>query len=132
MKISKLGEFGLIEVLKKSVPVSKAVIKGIGDDAAVLPYSKTEYLLLTTDMLAEDSHFTRRMSPQSIGHKALACNISDIAAMRRSTVDRFGQRLRARQIYIHNDDLRACLGKSSDAGFTDTTGSSGYQRDLAV
>ena len=81
MKISKLGEFGLIDALKKYAPVSKAVIKGIGDDAAVLPYSKSEYLLLTTDMLAEDTHFTRRMPPQAIGHKALACSISDIAAM---------------------------------------------------
>jgi len=81
MKISQLGEFGLIEALKHYAPVSKAVIKGIGDDAAVLPFSKDKYLLLTTDMLAEDTHFTRRMPPQSIGHKALACNISDIAAM---------------------------------------------------
>lgn len=81
MKILQLGEFGLIEALKQFAPVSKAVIKGIGDDAAVLPYSKSEYLLFTTDMLAEDTHFTRRMPPQGIGHKALACSISDIAAM---------------------------------------------------
>ncbi len=81
MKISKLGEFGLINMLKQFVPVSKTVIKGIGDDAAVVPYSKSEYLLITTDMLAEDTHFTRRMPPQGIGHKALACSISDIAAM---------------------------------------------------
>jgi thiamine-monophosphate kinase len=81
LKISQLGEFGLIDALKKYAPISKMVIKGIGDDAAVLPYSKREYLLLTTDMLAEDTHFTRRMPPQAIGHKALASNISDIAAM---------------------------------------------------
>ena len=81
MKVSQLGEFGLIDVLKKYAPVSKAVIKGIGDDAAVLPYSKKEYLILTTDMLSEGTHFTRRMPPQAIGHKALACSISDIAAM---------------------------------------------------
>jgi thiamine-monophosphate kinase len=81
MKIFQIGEFGLINALKKYAPVSKAVIKGIGDDAAVLPYSKSEYLLFTTDMLAEDTHFTRRMPPKAIGHKALACNISDIAAM---------------------------------------------------
>jgi len=81
MKVSQLGEFGLIDALKSFAPVSKAVIKGIGDDTAVLPYSKSEYLLLTTDMLAEDVHFTRRMPPRSIGHKALACSISDIAAM---------------------------------------------------
>ncbi len=81
MKISQLGEFGLIDALKKYAPISKTVIKGIGDDAAVLPYSKREYLLLTMDMLSEDTHFTRRMPPQLIGHKALASNISDIAAM---------------------------------------------------
>jgi thiamine-monophosphate kinase len=81
MKVSQLGEFGLINRLKKSAPLSKKVIKGIGDDAAVLPYSARRYLLLTTDMLAEGTHFTRRMAPQAIGHKALACNISDIAAM---------------------------------------------------
>jgi len=81
MKVSQLGEFGLIDALKRYAPVSKAVIKGIGDDAAVLPYSKSKYLLFTTDMLAENTHFTRRMPPESIGHKALACSISDIAAM---------------------------------------------------
>ncbi len=67
--------------MHKLVPVAKDVIKGIGDDTAVLPYTKSSYLLLTTDMLAEDVHFTRRMKPQAIGHKAIACNISDIAAM---------------------------------------------------
>ncbi len=81
MNISKLGEFGLIHVLKAYAPVAKDVIKGIGDDTAVLPYSKKEYLLLTTDMMAEDVHFTRHMPPLEIGHKALACNISDIASM---------------------------------------------------
>ncbi|MDE2231415.1 MAG: thiamine-phosphate kinase [Candidatus Omnitrophica bacterium] len=81
MHVSQIGEFGLIKALKKLVPVSQEVIKGIGDDAAVLPYNKREYLLLTTDMLAEGVHFTRRMPPEGIGHKALACNISDIAAM---------------------------------------------------
>jgi len=81
MNISQLGEFGLIEALQKYAPVARTVIKGIGDDAAVLPYSKDKYLLFTTDMLIEDGHFTRQMPPQAIGHKALACNISDIAAM---------------------------------------------------
>ena len=81
MNVSQLGEFRLIDTLREHAPESKAVIIGIGDEAAVLPYSKNEYLLLTTDMLAEGSHFTRRMPPRSIGHKALACNISDIAAM---------------------------------------------------
>ena len=81
MNIQNIGEFGLIDVLKKYTPISKAVIKGIGDDTAVLPYTKSKYLLFTTDMMAEGVHFTRRMKARDIGHKALACNISDIAAM---------------------------------------------------
>ena len=81
MNIAKIGEFGLIDIIRKSVPVSRDVIRGIGDDTAVLPYNKDKYLLLTTDMLAEDVHFTRQMNAVEVGHKALACNISDIAAM---------------------------------------------------
>lgn len=76
-----VGEFKLIDVLSKSVPAFKGVVKGIGDDTAVLDHSASKYLLLTTDMLAEGVHFTKRIAPHSIGYKALACNISDIAAM---------------------------------------------------
>ncbi len=81
VKISKLGEFGLIELLKKYKGSGAPVIKGIGDDTAVVPLNARRVLLLTTDMLMEDVHFTRRMPPRSIGRKALACSISDIAAM---------------------------------------------------
>ncbi len=57
-------------------------VLGIGDDAAVLKHpSSRDYLLFTTDMLAEDVHFRRGDSPDAVGHKSLACNISDIAAM---------------------------------------------------
>lgn len=81
MNVSKLGEFGLINLIKKIVPVSKDVVKGIGDDTAVLPLTKKSYLLFTTDMFAEDVHFTRKDKACLIGHKALACNISDIVSM---------------------------------------------------
>ena len=79
--VSSIGEFGLIELIRKQLRVDSRVVRGIGDDTAVLPYSGSKYLLLTTDMLAENVHFTRRMSAEDVGHKALACNISDIAAM---------------------------------------------------
>ncbi len=79
--IASIGEFALIDLLHKCLPVSQRVIKGIGDDTAVLPYAKGRYLLFTTDMMAENVHFLKSMKPQAIGHKALACNISDIAAM---------------------------------------------------
>ena len=79
--VAKIGEFGLIDAVRKLIKLDKTVIKGIGDDAAVLKFSRDKYLLITSDMLIEDKHFNRRMNPLYIGHKALACSISDIAAM---------------------------------------------------
>ncbi len=79
--ISDSGEFGLIDCIKKFCPTNRRVIQSIGDDTAVLAYTKDSYQLFTTDMMAEDVHFTRQMKATAIGHKALACNISDIAAM---------------------------------------------------
>lgn len=81
VKLSGLGEFGLIDRIRQRIPSDKSVVKGIGDDAAVLPWTKDKYLLLTTDMLVENAHFTRCMPAEKIGRKALGCNISDIAAM---------------------------------------------------
>ncbi len=57
------------------------MVRGIGDDTAVVPLDAKRYLLLTTDMLMEGVHFKRNAPPRLIGHKALACSISDIAAM---------------------------------------------------
>lgn len=79
--IKALGEFGLIDQIQKLCPMSSDVVVGIGDDTAVIKRDARYYTLLTTDMLIENVHFTRRMSPQQVGHKALACSLSDIAAM---------------------------------------------------
>src|SRR6185503_12997647 len=55
---------------------------GIGDDCAVLEPVPGERLLATTDLLLEDVHFRRRYAaPGDIGWKALAVNLSDVAAM---------------------------------------------------
>ncbi len=80
-KVKDYGEFGIIDLIKKYTPVSSKVIKGIGDDTAILPYKTGKYLLFTTDMLIEDVHFTKKTPAHAIGHKAVACSISDIAAM---------------------------------------------------
>jgi len=82
MLISDLGEFGLIErissAMKQTLP-DKVV--GIGDDCAVIPISKELSYLVTTDALVEDVHFIKnKISPQNLGHKSLAVNLSDIAA----------------------------------------------------
>ncbi|MDP8213001.1 MAG: thiamine-phosphate kinase [Candidatus Zapsychrus exili] len=80
-KFSVLGEFGFIDLIKKNVSLGSSVITGIGDDTAVVSVSKSKKTLLTTDMLVEGVHFTKDMPLWGIGHKALACSISDIAAM---------------------------------------------------
>jgi len=81
MKLKDLGEFKFIDRIEKGIRLSSRVIKGIGDDAAVLKYKKDKYLLFTTDMLLEGRHFYRSSRPKLVGEKALSCNISDIAAM---------------------------------------------------
>jgi thiamine-monophosphate kinase len=57
------------------------VVLGIGDDAALLRVAAGEDLVLTTDALVEGVHFLAGASAHSLGHRVLAVNLSDIAAM---------------------------------------------------
>lgn len=58
------------------------VILTIGDDTAVVKKPALDFVLLTTDLLVEDVHFTlASINPHDLGYKAIAVNISDIAAM---------------------------------------------------
>jgi len=80
-RLSELGEFGLITRLTADLKYGPGVVKGVGDDAAVLEYGD-RLILFTTDALVEGVHFRLgRLTPQDIGYKALTVNISDIAAM---------------------------------------------------
>ena len=83
--VRSLGEVGLIARVRRRVRGHPSVLVGIGDDAAVLRQPARgagERLLFASDMLVEGVHFTRRrVPPRGIGWKALACNVSDIAAM---------------------------------------------------
>jgi thiamine-monophosphate kinase len=54
---------------------------GVGDDCALLPVSHGFQLAVSTDMLVEGEHFFPDVDPASLGHKALAVNLSDLAAM---------------------------------------------------
>ncbi len=80
---SKLNEFKLIQDIHKQFKNQhNPHAIGIGDDCAVLPLSETHSQLVTTDLLIENVHFVQsEISPQELGHKALAVNLSDIAAM---------------------------------------------------
>ena len=80
--LSKLGEVGLIRRLARRLAKPSSVLVGIGDDAALVRGPRGSRLLFASDMVIEGVHFSQRdVPPQWIGWKALACNISDIAAM---------------------------------------------------
>jgi thiamine-monophosphate kinase len=80
--IAELGEFGLIARITAGLPQSAGVIVGVGDDAAVLDIGCGELLVATCDAQVEDTHFRlRHTNPHDIGQRALAVNLSDIAAM---------------------------------------------------
>jgi thiamine-monophosphate kinase len=76
------GEFDLIAQIKAQAIQNAYVALGIGDDCAALRFRRGAEVLVTTDMLMEGRHFLRdTASFPEIGYKALAVNLSDIAAM---------------------------------------------------
>ncbi|MFY0651958.1 MAG: thiamine-phosphate kinase [Cyclobacteriaceae bacterium] len=81
-EIGEIGEFGLIDRIRTKFKASNAsTIHGIGDDAAVFE-SSSHLSLLSSDMLVEGVHFDLSYMPlQHLGYKAVAVNVSDIAAM---------------------------------------------------
>lgn len=81
-EIGEIGEFGLIKILtSRFANTDDNTIKGIGDDAAVIDIGD-EYMVLTTDMLAEGIHFDMMYTPlKHLGYKAVVVNLSDVLAM---------------------------------------------------
>ncbi|MFI3266751.1 MAG: thiamine-phosphate kinase [Rikenellaceae bacterium] len=89
MTTNKISESGIIDKLT-SVFSGEGFIdsftehdcKGIGDDCAVIGTGDNSAMVVTTDMLVEDVHFVREaISAGQLGHKSLAVNLSDVAAM---------------------------------------------------
>jgi thiamine-monophosphate kinase len=80
--VSDIGERALIERIRARISSPRWVIVGPGDDAAVIEPERGTLDVVTTDALVEGIHFDRRFCPpDAIGHKALAVNLSDLAAM---------------------------------------------------
>jgi thiamine-monophosphate kinase len=73
-----LGEFELIDKYF-SPPVRRSAL-GVGDDCALLRPTLGTQIAVSTDMLVEGRHFLSSVAPEALGHKALAVNLSDLAA----------------------------------------------------
>jgi thiamine-monophosphate kinase len=82
MQLRELGEFGLIDTIRARAATTAGVWRGIGDDAAEVEIPTGEHLLTSTDLLLEGVHFDFAWTaPFDLGAKAVAVNLSDIAAM---------------------------------------------------
>ncbi|MBK6602431.1 MAG: thiamine-phosphate kinase [Betaproteobacteria bacterium] len=79
--MATLGEFDLIARFFTRAPRAADVVLGIGDDAALIAPTAGCELVLTTDMLVSGRHFHADVEPGRLGHKTLAVNLSDLAAM---------------------------------------------------
>ncbi|RUT06626.1 thiamine-monophosphate kinase [Dulcicalothrix desertica PCC 7102] len=77
MKVRGIGEQGLLKILQRFCPSDV-----IGDDAAVLITEPEQSLVVTTDVLVDNVHFSEiTTSPEDVGWRAVAANLSDLAAM---------------------------------------------------
>lgn len=81
MKVNKIKEKEIIDIICTNFSTKKNVVVGAGkDDCAVIDLGKW-YLIITTDMLHKKADFPDRMNPYQIGWMTVACNLSDIASM---------------------------------------------------
>src|SRR2546423_7802924 len=83
MTVSDLSELELIARIRERLPAPPAwMVVGIGDDAAVIEPERNRLEVMSVDALVDGVHFDRAFTPpDAIGHRALAVNLSDLAAM---------------------------------------------------
>lgn len=81
--VAELGEFGVIDRLTRDLETTDGVVLGVGDDTAILTVSPGMHILATCDAQVQDTHFRLDNGTDlaAVGWKALAVNLSDIAAM---------------------------------------------------
>jgi thiamine-monophosphate kinase len=88
--LNNIGEFALLERLAKLINIynKDKVIKGIGDDAAVIKPDIDLVQVVTTDMLVENIHFDLSWMPlKHLGYKSIVVNVSDVVAMNANPSD---------------------------------------------
>lgn len=77
LKVKDISEQGLLKVLHRFCPTEV-----VGDDAAIVPIQSNKSLVITTDTLVDGVHFSdRTTSPEDVGWRSAAANLSDLAAM---------------------------------------------------
>src|SRR5260221_6502865 len=82
MSVPPTGEFAFIDWLRRRTPPADRIALGRGDDTAQVKWPQSRDCLVTTDMLLEGSCFRlAEAGPHRVGRKAMAVNLSDIAAM---------------------------------------------------
>lgn len=78
----KYNEFEIIShFFNKHKKKEKNLIKGIGDDSALIKIPKNNILAISTDTLVEGTHFFKNITPENLAYKTIAVNLSDLAAM---------------------------------------------------
>ena len=75
------SELDFVSYLKKIKTFDKNIIEGIGDDCAIVKFNGRKKYVITSDTSLLGPHFTKDYTPEEIGHKSLATNLSDIASM---------------------------------------------------
>src|SRR5438067_1085611 len=124
-----VGEFAFIDWLRKRTPAAGRVLLGPGDDTAALGWPAGVPCLVTTDMLLEGSCFLlAEAGPRRVGRKALAVNLSDIAAMAGRPVaavvsvglPRKGGRALAEELYLGLREMADEFGTAIVGGDTNS------------
>jgi thiamine-monophosphate kinase len=123
------GEFAFIDWLRQRTPVDPRVLLGPGDDTAAVRMTPAAPVLMTTDMLLEGSCFILdEAGPRRVGRKAMAVNLSDIAAMAGRPVaavaslglPRRGGRALAEELYQGMRDVADAFGTALVGGDTNS------------
>ena len=80
--LRQLGEDLLLQKLFRLLPTGNRVVRGSGDDVAIVAGSRSgELLVLKTDCVVEGVHFKRSTAPPAVGWKAMMRTLSDFAAV---------------------------------------------------